>query len=253
MRLEDTRAIITGGAHGLGRCFTLELARAGARVAAGDVDLAGLERLRADAASLPGRVWTEKLDVSQENSVVPFIKAAVEQLGGLNLLVNNAGILRDGLLAKDEGGWTRKLPTAQWKQVLDVNLTGPYLMTREVVAEMLRRATKESVVVNISSLSSAGHPGQSNYAASKAGLDACTRTWALELAAHGIRVGGIAPGVIDTQMFDKLSAEVKDSLLAGIPLGRTGTTREVWLALKFIIECDYFTGRVIEVDGGSNF
>ncbi len=253
MRLEDTRAIITGAANGLGRCFTLELARAGARVAAGDVDLAGLERLSADAASLPGRVWTEKLDVSQEGSVVPFIKAAVEQLGGINLLVNNAGILRDGLLAKDEGGWTRKLPTAQWKQVLDVNLTGPYLMTREVVAEILRRGTQESVVVNISSLSSAGHPGQSNYAASKAGLDACTRTWALELAAHGIRVGGIAPGVIDTQMFDNLSAEVKASLLAGIPLGRTGTPWEVWLSLKFIIECDYFTGRVIEVDGGSNF
>lgn len=253
MRLEDTRAIITGAAGGLGRCFTIELARAGASVAAGDIDLAGLERLEADVAHLPGRVLTGKLDVSQENSVTTFIKDVAGRFGGVNLLVNNAGILRDGLLAKDEGGWTRKLPTAQWKQVLDVNLTGAYFMTREMVDDVLKRGTKESVIVNISSLSSAGNPGQSNYAASKAGLDACTRTWALELSAHGIRVGGIAPGVIDTPMFNSLADEVKTSLLAGIPMRRPGTVQEVWLAARFIIECEYFTGRIIEVDGGSNF
>jgi 3-oxoacyl-[acyl-carrier protein] reductase len=136
---------------------------------------------------------------------------------------------------------------------MDVNLTGPYLMSREVVADVIKRGIKESVIVNISSISSAGNPGQSNYAASKAGLDACTRTWALELASAGVRVGGIAPGVIETPILKNISETAKDSLLAGIPLGRFGEPTEVWMALKFIIECGYFTGRIIEVDGGSAF
>src|ERR1051325_3496277 len=138
MRLEDTRAIVTGAANGLGRCFTLELARAGASVAAVDIDLVGLERLKGEAARLPGRVSTAKVDVSQENSVTAFINEASEQSGGVNVLVNNAGILRDGLLAKEEMGWIKKLPTAQWKQVIDVNLTGSYLMAREMVADTLK-------------------------------------------------------------------------------------------------------------------
>lgn len=253
MRLEDVKAIVTGAASGLGRCFTLELARAGASVAAGDIDLAGLEQLKTEAQSVGGRVWASKLDVSQESSVVSFINEASRQFGELNVLVNNAGILRDGLLVKQESGWVKKLPTAQWKQVIDVNLTGPYLMAREVVADAFKRGIKDGLIVNISSISSVGNPGQSNYAASKAGLDACTRTWALELAANGIRVGGIAPGIIETPILRNISEDAKKELLAGIPLQRFGQPEEVWLALKFIIECDYFTGRIIEVDGGSNF
>ena len=253
MRLEDVRAIVTGAAGGLGRHFTLALAGAGAAVAAGDIDASGLERLRAEAEGLPGRVVTKRLDVSQEASVVAFVQETSEQFGGVNALVNNAGILRDGLLAKDEDGWVKKLPTALWRQVIDVNLTGPYLMAREFVAEALKRGIREAVIVNISSLSRSGNPGQSNYAASKAGLDATTRTWALELAPSGVRVGGIAPGLVDTPILKNISEESMKELLAGIPLRRVGRPEEIWLALKFIIECDYFTGRVIEVDGGSNF
>jgi 3-oxoacyl-[acyl-carrier protein] reductase len=253
MLLEHARAIVTGAAKGLGYRFALELAKAGAWVAAGDIDPSGLDELKAESSGFQGRVLTQELDVSQETSVVAFVNQTAEQFNGINLLVNNAGILRDGLLAKTESGWVRKLPSAQWKQVLDVNLTGPYLVTREVVAGILERGFKESVIVNISSLSSIGNPGQSSYSASKAGLDACTRTWALELAIHGIRVGGIAPGAIDTPMLRGLSEQVRQSLIAGNPLGKIGTPYDVWLALKFIIECEYFTGRVIEVDGGSNF
>ena len=176
-----------------------------------------------------------------------------EEFGGINVLINNAGILRDGPLAKKEGGWTRKLPTSVWKQVIDVNLTAPYFLARELVANALQRERHECVIVNISSLSRAGNPDQSNYSASKAGLDACTRTWALELAPYGIRVGGIAPGLVDTPMLNQLAEETRSALIAGIPLQRIGTPHEIWLALKFIIECDYFTGRVIEVDGGSTF
>jgi 3-oxoacyl-[acyl-carrier protein] reductase len=253
MRLEDVRAIVTGAASGLGQHFALQLARAGASVAAGDVDASGLDKVKSLANGSPGRVWTSRLDVSQEASVTTFVKEASQQLNGINVVINNAGILRDGLLASNEAGWIRKLPTAQWKQVLDVNLTGPYFMTREVMADVLTKDMKPTVIINISSISHDGNPGQSNYSASKAGLDACTRTWALELAKHGVRVGAVAPGVVDTPMLRHISDEAMKSLVEGIPVGRIGVPEEIWLAVKFIIECDFFTGRVIEVDGGASF
>jgi 3-oxoacyl-[acyl-carrier protein] reductase len=253
MKVEDVRAIVTGAASGIGRRFTLELAAAGAAVAAVDTDVEGLERLKADVAHLPGRILAEKLDVTQEASVMAYVSESSRQFDGFNVLVNNAGILRDGLLAKQEMGWVKKLPTMQWKQVIDVNLTAPFLMAREVAADIIKRNIKESVIVNISSVTSAGNPGQSNYSASKAGLDALTRTWSLELAPHGIRVGSIAPGLIDTPLLGNISEEALRDLVAHIPLKRIGTPHEIWLALKFIIECEFFTGRVIEVDGGSVF
>ena len=253
MQLENVRAIVTGAASGLGKTFALELVKAGGWVATGDIDAAGLEKLSKEADALPGRLVTSKLDISQEASVVKFVGEISREFGELNVLVNNAGILRDGLLANDVDGWIKKLPTAQWKQTIDVNLTGSYLMAREVVADVLKHGIKQSVIINISSISSAGNPGQSNYAASKAGLDACTRTWALELASYGVRVAGIAPGVIETPILSYISDAAKSALQAGIPLGRFGLPHEVWLALKFILECDYFTGRIIQVDGGSTF
>jgi 3-oxoacyl-[acyl-carrier protein] reductase len=254
MKLENVRAIVTGAAGGLGRHFARELAAAGASVAAGDVDVEGLRQLKAETEGLAGRLLVGHLDVTREDSVVAYVNEVSRQFGEVNTLVNNAGILRDGLLAREEGnGWVKKLPSIQWQQVIDVNLTGPYLMTREVVGDILKRGLKDSVVVNISSVTRAGNPGQSNYSAAKAGLDALTRTWALELASAGVRVGAIAPGLIDTPMLQHISAEAMAALKADIPLGRIGTPQEIWLALKFIIECDYFTGRVIEVDGGSNF
>ena len=253
MKLEEVRAIVTGAGSGLGFTFASELARAGSKVAAVDVNVAGLHLLESESEGFKGSVSIGKLDVSDEASVTSFVAEASEQCGGFNVLVNNAGILRDGLLVQKERNWIKKLPITPWKQVLDVNLTGPYLLTREVAADIIKRDIKDSVVVNVSSISRSGNPGQSNYAASKAGLDACTRTWALELAAHGVRVGGIAPGLVDTPILNHISDEAKASLISDIPLKRIGTPYEIWLALKFIIECDYFTGRVIEVDGGSTF
>ncbi len=253
MLLKNGRAIVTGAASGLGRAFTLALVSAGAHVIAGDICGTRLADLKTECLAQPGRLDTIILDVAKEPSVVACVEEASQRMSGINVLINNAGILRDGLLATHDGGRVRKLPAAQWRQVLDVNLTGPYLMAREVAAEMLKRKIKDGVIINISSLSHAGNPGQSNYGASKAGLDACTRTWALELAAHGIRVGGIAPGLIDTPILTRVSDEAKRSLLQSIPVGRVGQPFEIWLAVKFILECDFFTGRVIEVDGGANF
>ena len=253
MQLEQVKAVVTGAASGLGRCFATELARHGASVAAVDVNQSGLEELAAEIKDLKGDVVTTQLDVTNESAVVLFMNKTGEKFGGVNVLVNNAAILRDGPLAKKEGGWTRKLPTAVWKQVLEVNLTAPYFLAREMVADVLQRQQQDSLIVNISSLSRAGNPHQSNYSASKAALDACTRTWALELAQSGVRVAGIAPGLVETPMLGQLAEDTRNTLIAGIPLQRIGTPHEIWLALKFIIECDYFTGRVIEVDGGSTF
>ena len=250
MRLEDSSAVVTGAAGGLGRCFSLELLRAGAGVAAGDTNAAGLRALRSEAEGLPGRLTIGMLDVTDETSVAAFVANARAELGGLNALINSAGILRDGLLLQRQGENFKRLTLAQWRKVLDVNLTGPFLMTREVAEVMMRHGVR-GVVVNISSLSREGNPGQSNYAASKAGLDAATRTWALELAPYGIRVGGVAPGVVGTGFLDGISPEALQALAAAIPIGRIGTPEEIWLAVRFIVECDYFNGRVIAADGGA--
>lgn len=254
MRLDTARAIVTGAARGLGRHFALAIAAAGGAVVAGDVNRAGLRDLRTAAQGLPGSLAVAGLDVADEASVVSFVEAAAAQMPGLNVLVNNAGILRDGLLVAGSGEEFHKLPAVQWRQVLEVNLTGQFLMAREFAARVLAAGaagSDDAVIVNISSLARAGNAGQSSYASAKAGLDACTRTWALELAPRGIRVGGVAPGVIDTPILEGISGEALDRLVAGIPLGRIGKPEEVWQAVRFVIECDFFTGRTLEVDGGA--
>lgn len=252
MQLADLHIIVTGAGGGLGRSFVAALLAAGARVAAGDTNTAALRALRGSVADLPGHLHVARLDVTDEASVSTFVAEAEAALGGLNGLINSAGILRDGLLVQRRDGAVTALTLAQWRKVLDVNLTGPFLMSREVAATMLRRGTQPAVIVNISSLSRHGNPGQSSYAASKAGLDAATRTWALELAPHGIRVGAVAPGVTTTGFLDGVADEALQSLLGAIPVGRAGEPEEIWMAVKLIIECDYFNGRVIEVDGGGS-
>lgn len=251
MRLEDARAIVTGAAGGLGGHFALELARAGARVTAGDANAAGLRQLAARARDLPGRVTVARLDLTDEASVTDFVTAAMDGMEGINVLINSAGIVRDGLLVSAGAEGTTKLPLPQWRKVLDVNLTGQFLITREVAAHLIERGGIDAVIVNLSSVARAGNPGQSNYAASKAGLDACTRTWALELARHGVRVGGVAPGVTETGFLDGIAEEARARLAEEIPLGRLGRPEDVWLAVRFILECEFFTGRTVEVDGGA--
>lgn len=255
MNLTDVKAVVTGAAGGLGGYFATELVRAGAKVAAGDTNAAGLRRLVSEAEDLPGRLVIGKLDVTDEASVESFFSSAVAQLGGLNVLVNSAGIIRDGTLISrtgdPAGGQVTRLPLAQWRKVIDVNLTGPFLMTREAAMHMVQGGETDGVIINLSSIARAGNPGQANYAASKAGLDAATRTWALELARYGIRVGGIAPGVTDTSFLEGISETALSRLVEEIPLGRLGRPEDIWRAARFIIECGFFSGRVLEVDGGA--
>lgn len=247
MQLKDVRALVTGGARGMGRCFVEELLAAGARVAFADVDEDGVGAT-ANALGVPGFVGS----VAKEAEVETLIAGAWDALGGLNVLVNNAGITRDGLLLKPdrETGRVGVMSLAQWQQVLDVNLTGPFLCTRAFAARCVAEGVPDAVIVNLSSISRAGNPGQGNYSAAKAGLVADTVVWARELSRYGIRVGAIAPGFIQTPMVDAMKPEARAAVEARIPLKRLGRPTEIWQAVRFILECDYFTGRVVEVDGG---
>jgi 3-oxoacyl-[acyl-carrier protein] reductase len=245
MELSDLKVIVTGAAQGMGAHFARRLAEAGAQVAAGDVNEAAL-------ASLPAGIHRRRLDVSDEASVAAFVAWAGGAMGGLNALVNNAGILRDGLLVKKDRatGEVTTLPRADWDAVIGVNLTGATLMVREVVAAMARAGARPGVIVNLSSAARHGNRGQSNYVAAKAALAANTVTWAREFAPFGIRVGAIAPGMIETPMTQGMNQPARDRLVAAIPVGRIGVAEDVWRALRFIVECDYFDGRCVDVDGG---
>jgi 3-oxoacyl-[acyl-carrier protein] reductase len=173
-------------------------------------------------------------------------------MGGLNSLVNNAGIIRDGLLVRRDKttGEIKKMTSEDWRAVLDVNLSGATFMVRETVALMLQTETRPGVVVNMSSISRLGNKGQSNYVATKAALAANTVTWSREFANYGVRVVAVAPGMVETPMTQGMHQKARDALVAAIPVGRIGVPEDIWLAVKFAIECDYVNGRTIEVDGG---
>lgn len=251
MRLEDTKFVVTGAAQGLGRHYALRLAEAGGQVVAGDMNEEGLASLLEDSKSLPGKIHARKLNVAVEAEVGAFVDFAHDAMGGLNGLVNNAGILRDGLLVKKDRqtGAVVKLSAAQWQAVIDVNLTGATLMVRDVVAKMVETEQK-GVIVNISSIARHGNRGQSNYSAAKSALATNTKTWALEFAPFGIRVGAVAPGMVETPMTAGMNQKARDGLIAVIPVGRIGLPEDIWLAVRFVIECEYFNGRCVDVDGG---
>jgi 3-oxoacyl-[acyl-carrier protein] reductase len=251
MKLDTFKIIITGAAQGMGAHFARRLAEAGAQVAAGDVNEAGLAELVAQTRGLPGQVHARKLDVSDEAEVGAFVDWAHGAMGGLNGLINNAGILRDGLLVKRDRttGAITTLTRAQWDAVIGVNLTGAAMMVRDVAAKMAASESR-GVIVNMSSIARHGNRGQSNYVAAKAALAANTVTWMRELAPFGIRVGAVAPGMIETPMTQGMNQKARDALVANIPCARIGLPEDIWLAVKFVLECDYFDGRTIDVDGG---
>ncbi len=254
MELKNLKIIVTGGAQGMGAHFARRLAEAGASVAVGDLREDLLATTAAAAQGTPGKIYTRKLNVADEADVVSFVGWAREAMGGLNGLINNAGILRDGLLVKRdrETGKVTRLSREAWQAVIDVNLTGATFMVRETVATMVESGTRPGVVVNMSSIARHGNRGQSNYVSAKASLAANTVTWSREFAAFGVRVGAIAPGMIETPMTQGMNQKARDALVANVPVGRVGVPEDIWLAVKFVLECDYFNGRTIDVDGGLN-
>jgi 3-oxoacyl-[acyl-carrier protein] reductase len=145
------------------------------------------------------------------------------------------------------------MPLPQWRKVIDVDLTGTFLMVREVASAMIASSTKDGVIILISSISRHGNVGQASYSAAKAGVVADTRVWARELAPYGIRVGAISPGLFETPILDAIDAKLLSDYVCRIPLGRLGKPEELSHGLRFIIECDYFTGECLEVNGGFFF
>lgn len=254
MKLSDTKMIVTGGAQGMGRHFAVRIAEAGGTVAVGDVNEEGLASLQSESEAFAGTIHTRRLDVSNEEDVGAFVDWAHETMGGLTGLVNNAGILRDGLLVRKDRntGEITKMSAAQWQAVIDVNLTGATFMARDVVAKMIDKGEK-GVLVNMSSVARYGNRGQSNYSAAKAALAANTKTWGHEFARYGIRCGAVAPGMIETPMTQGMNQKARDALVAAIPVGRIGEPEDIWRAVQFIIECEYFNCRTIDVDGGLAF
>jgi 3-oxoacyl-[acyl-carrier protein] reductase len=245
MELKDLKVIVTGAAQGMGHHFATKLAEAGAQVAAGDVNESGLE-------ALPGTIHKRKLDVSSSSDCQSFVDWAFDQMGGLNALVNNAGIIRDGLLVKKnrETGAIERMSDEQWQAVIDVNLTGATFMARETAVKMAENGQKPGCIVNMSSVARHGNRGQTNYVAAKSAMAANTVTWAREFAKFGIRVTAVAPGMIETPMTEGMNQKARDALVASVPVGRIGEPEDIWQAVKFCLECDYFNARCVDVDGG---
>jgi 3-oxoacyl-[acyl-carrier protein] reductase len=244
MDIAGKKIIITGGGRGMGKQFALTMKELGGKPFVVDVIQENLDALKKETG-IDGAV----VDVTNEASVVDFFENYVKNHGAPDVLVNNAGITSDGLFCREKDKEILKFSMDAWNKVIGVNLTGVFLCGREAAGQMIKAGVK-GVIVNISSISRAGNLGQTNYSATKSAVDAMTVTWAKELSRYGIRVGAIAPGYINTEMVAKIRQDVLDKIIKQIPAGRLGEMKEIALTVKFIIENDFFTGRVIEVDGG---
>lgn len=249
MQLEDKVIIITGGGQGLGRAMAEYLAERRVRLALVDLNQEKLDETAAACRALGVQARTYLCNVASEEQVTQTIAQIAEDFGSINGLINNAGILRDGLTIKVKDGEMSKMSLAQWQSVIDVNLTGVFLCTREVAAKMIE-LQNEGAIINISSVSRAGNIGQANYSAAKAAVAADTVVWARELARYGIRVAGVAPGFIETEMVASMKPEALQRMTDVIPLKRLGKPKEIAHAIAFLLENEYFTGRILELDGG---
>ncbi|MDP5210380.1 SDR family oxidoreductase [Microbulbifer sp. 2205BS26-8] len=251
MQIADSIVAITGAGQGLGRAMALYLAERGARLALIDVNAAGLEQSVSSCKKFAAEVRSYDMNVANEEAVDTGFSQIAQDFGGLQVLINNAGIMRDGMLIKyKEGKVTDRMSLSQWQSVIDVNLTGVFLCGR-AAAGIMAESGKGSVMINISSLSRAGNMGQTNYSASKAGVAAMTVTWARELARYGVRVAAIAPGFIGTEMVAQMRPEILQGLVKKVPLRRLGEQEEIASTVAFILENDFVTGRVLDIDGGA--
>jgi len=248
MILEDRVVVVTGAAGGLGQAMARRLAKHGAKLALLDLQAEGLEKL----ADELGRENCLPLvcGVTDEASVDAAMARISEHFGRYDVLVNNAGITRDALLVKfKDGELVSRMSLEYWKQVVDVNLTGVFLCGR-AAAEQMVRAGNGGVLINISSISRHGNMGQTNYSATKAGVEAMSVAWAKELARYGIRSASISPGFIGTEMVRSMKPEALEKMTLGIPAQRLGEPDEIAATVQFIIENDYISGRDFGIDGG---
>jgi 3-oxoacyl-[acyl-carrier protein] reductase len=250
MELRNKTVVVTGAGRGIGRAIALQLAHHGADIALFDRNEADLDEAAALCAAESVQARSYRLNVADESEVSAAMTKVGAEFGRLDGLVNNAGIVRDGLLVKvKDGAVVGRLSLDQWDSVIAVNLSGVFLCAREAAAHMIEFGNG-GVIVNISSISRVGNAGQSNYSAAKAGVESMSVVWAKELARYGIRVGSIAPGFTHTDILATMRPEVLDKLTAPVPLKRLGKPEEIAHAVRFIFENDFFTGRCLEIDGG---
>ncbi len=250
MNISDKVIVVTGGGQGLGRAIAINLAQHGAKLALIDLNEELLKETVTLIESAGSTANYYLANVTNESEVENTFNQINEDFDGFDGLINNAGILRDGMLLKaKDGEIVKKMSLEQFQSVIDVNLTGVFLCGREAAAHMVKNDRK-GVIVNMSSIARNGNMGQTNYAASKAGVVAMTVCWARELGRHGIRVGAIAPGVIRTAMTDAMKPEMRERLEKMKPVGRLGEADEIAHTVKYIFENEFFTGRVVEIDGG---
>ena len=236
-------AVVTGAARGIGRTIAEKLAREGADVAICDLQAEWLAETAVAVQALGRKVLPLAVDVGDSVAVNACIAEVVKVFGKVDIMVNNAGITKDTLLVR--------MSDDDWDAVLRVNLKGTFLFSRAVAKHMMKQ--RSGAIVNIASvIGLIGNAGQCNYAASKAGVIALTKSTAKELASRGVRVNAIAPGFISSKMTDALSQEVRDQMLANIPLGRFGGPEDVARAVAFLAsdEAGYVTGQVLSVNGG---
>ncbi len=244
--LDSKVVLITGAGRGLGRAAALRVAESGADVIVNDLDTAAADITAAAVMRLGRQALVSPHDVSDHTAAQAMVSAATSRFGRLDGVVNNAGILRDGMLSK--------MTPAQFDAVIKVNLTGVFNVTQAALAALRAQPGSGKAIVNVASISYLGNIGQTNYAAAKAGVVGMTRTWALELARDGIRVNAVAPGLMATDMTATMPEDIKQKMLASVPLRRMGTPDEFASAVAFLLsdESSYMTGHVLHLDGGSS-
>ncbi len=242
-RLEDKVAIITGAARGIGFSIAERISEQGAISVIIDLDQEAVDTAVQQIDDSGNRAVGFTADVTNSDQIAATIKEIHSKFGKIDILINNAGITKDGLLMK--------MKESDWDAVINVNLKGTFICTQKVSRYMLKN--RSGVILNIASvIGLMGNAGQANYAASKGGIIAFTKSSAKEFAARHIRVNAIAPGFIQTEMTDKLPQEIIDNYLAAIPLNRMGTVKDVANLCIFLAsdEAGYITGQTIQVDGG---
>jgi 3-oxoacyl-[acyl-carrier protein] reductase len=250
MDLENKVIVITGAARGLGRKMAEVIARERAQLALVDLDEAELQETASLCASAGSKAKSYPVNVTQEAAVEGLFAAVCNDFGSVDGLINNAGANRDALLVKvGDSKVIGKMSLADFNTVISVDLVGVFLCGREAAVHMIDGG-RGGVIINISSISSAGNIGQTNYSAAKAGVAAMTVTWAKELARYNIRVTGIAPGFCDTRMVANIPSKIRDKIISTIPLRRLGEPEEIARAALFIFQNDFYDGRVLEIDGG---
>ena len=249
MDIENKTIIITGAARGLGAAMAKHLAKQKCKLGLIDLNKDDIAGTVETCSALGAEAQAYAADVTNENDVGTAYRQIVSNLGPLHGSINNAGITKDGLLVKfKDGEFVKKMSLEDWQAVINVNLTGVFLCGREAAQLMIESGTK-GVIINISSIARHGNFGQTNYSATKAGVQSMAVVWAKELSRYGIRVNAIAPGFINTEMVAGMPDNVKEKLAKMIPLGRIGEPSEVAQAAEFIFQNDYYSGRCIDLDG----